>query len=105
MFARIGPFAPRQARGRGLPRAWTNKPNSGFDFPDRPTTFIDLESGEEVRANPAEVRENYVSKMAALRRDLDVRCGSAGIDWVDVDIAKGVNPVLTAYLLKRKKMR
>ena len=76
-----------------------------FDFPDRPTTFIDLESGEEVRANPAEVRENYVSKMAELRRELDVRCGSAGIDWVDVDIAKGVNPVLTAYLLKRKKMR
>ena len=76
-----------------------------FDFADRPTTFIDLESGEEVRANPAEVREHYVSKMAELRRELDVRCGSAGIDWVDVDIAKGVNPVLTAYLLKRQKMR
>ena len=76
-----------------------------FDFADRPTTFIDLESGEEVRANPAEVREAYVSKMSSLRRDLDVRCGSAGIDWVEVDIAKGVNPVLTAYLLKRQKMR
>ena len=31
-----------------------------FDFADRPTTFIDLESGEEVRANPAEVRDAYV---------------------------------------------
>ena len=61
------------------------KTEQRFDFADRPTTFIDLESGEEVRANPAEVREAYVSKMAALRRDLDVRCGSAGIDWVDVD--------------------
>ena len=27
-----------------------------------------------------------------------------GIDWVEVDIAKGVNPVLTAYLLKRQRM-
>ena len=35
-----------------------------FDFADRPTTFIDLESGEEVRANPAEVREPMSSKMA-----------------------------------------
>ena len=28
-----------------------------FDFADRPTTFIDLESGDEVRANPAELRD------------------------------------------------
>ena len=75
-----------------------------FDFADRPTTFIDLESGDEVRANPAELRDAYVSRMAELRRELDVRCGSAGIDWVEVDIAAGVNPVLTAYLLKRQRM-
>ena len=81
------------------------KTEQRFDFADRPTTFVDLESGEEVRANPAEVRDAYVARMAQLRRDLDVRCGSAGIDWVEVDIAKGVNPVLTAYLLKRQKMR
>jgi uncharacterized protein (DUF58 family) len=81
------------------------KTEQRFDFADRPTTFIDLESGEEVRANPSEVRDAYVSRMAQMRRDLDVRCGSAGIDWVEVDIAKGVNPVLTAYLLKRQRMR
>lgn len=75
-----------------------------FDFADRPTTFIDLESGDEVRANPAELRDAYVARMANLRRELDVRCGSAGIDWVEVDIAAGVNPVLTAYLLKRQRM-
>ena len=75
-----------------------------FDFADRPTTFIDLESGDEVRANPAELRDAYVARMAELRRELDVRCGSAGIDWVEVDIAAGVNPVLTAYLLKRQRM-
>ncbi len=75
-----------------------------FDFADRPTTFIDLESGEEVRANPAELRDTYVARMAELRQELNVRCGSAGIDWVEVDIAKGVNPVLTAYLLKRQRM-
>ena len=75
-----------------------------FDFADRPTTFIDLETGEEVRANPAELRDTYVARMAELRRELNVRCGSAGIDWVEVDIAQGVNPVLTAYLLKRQRM-
>ncbi len=75
-----------------------------FDFADRPTTFIDLETGEEVRANPAELRDTYVARMAQLRQELNVRCGSAGIDWVEVDIAKGVNPVLTAYLLKRQRM-
>ncbi len=81
------------------------KTEQRFDFPDRPTTFIDLESGEEVRANPSEVRDAYVARMAELRKALDLRCGSAGIDWVEVDIQQGVNPVLTAYMLKRKKMR
>ena len=57
-----------------------------------------------MRANPAELRDTYVARMAELRRELNVRCGSAGIDWVEVDIAKGVNPVLTAYLLKRQRM-
>lgn len=76
-----------------------------FQFEDRPTIFQDLESGEELRLHPSEVRSAYVEKMAALRRDLEVRCAQYRVDWVDVDIAAGVYPVLSAYLAKRAKLR
>ena len=32
------------------------------------------------------------------------KCGAHGIDWVDVDVAQGVLPVLTSYLTKRAKL-
>lgn len=76
-----------------------------FAFNDRPTIFQDLETGEEVRLHPSEVREAYKERMAALRKDLEVRCAQYRVDWVDVDIASGVYPVLSAYLVKRAKMR
>lgn len=76
-----------------------------FDFADRPTIFEDLETGEEVRLHPMEVRTAYRERMAKLRKELDVRCAQYRIDWVDVDIASGVFPVLSAYLVKRAKLR
>lgn len=75
-----------------------------FDFPERPTRFVDLETGEELKLHPSEVRDHYVSRMGALRKELSTRCGAHGIDWVDVDIAEGPVPVLARYLIKRKKL-
>ena len=75
-----------------------------FAFPDRPTRFVDLETGEELKLHPTEVREAYVARMAKLQKTLRDRCGAHGIDWVDVDVAQGVLPVLTSYLTKRAKL-
>jgi len=75
-----------------------------FNFEDRPTLFEDLETGEALRLHPSEVRNAYRESMSALRANLDLRCAQYGIDLVDVDIASGVGPVLTSYLVKRKRM-
>ena len=75
-----------------------------FEFTDRPTRFVDLETGEELKLHPTEVREAYVSRMAKLTKTFRDRCGAHGIDWVDVDVAQGVLPVLTGYLTKRAKL-
>jgi len=75
-----------------------------FDFPERPTKFVDLETGVELKLHPSEVRDQYISKMSALRKELSARCGAHGIDWIDVDIAEGPVPVLARYLIKRKKL-
>jgi len=75
-----------------------------FDFPERPTRFVDLETGAELKLHPSEVRDHYISRMGELRKELSTRCGAHGIDWVDVDIAEGPVPVLARYLIKRKKL-
>lgn len=75
-----------------------------FDFPNRPTRFVDLESGAELKLHPSEVKDFYVKKMSFLRKELETRCGQHSIDFIDVDISEGPIPVLSRYLIKRKKL-
>ncbi len=75
-----------------------------FEYENRPHTFTDLESGEEIKVNPADIRETYIKRMAEFRHDLKLKCGQYQIDFIEADIHEGFNPVLTQYLLKRQKL-
>lgn len=75
-----------------------------FSFDNRPYTFTDLESGEEIKVNPADVRETYKKRMSEFRTNLKLRCGQYRIDFVEADIHEGFNQVLLSYLIKRQKM-
>lgn len=80
------------------------KTELNFDFENRPYTFIDTETGEQVKAHPNEVRENYLTEIRKFREDLKVRCGQYGIDLVESDIAEGFNQILLKFLIKRGRM-
>lgn len=75
-----------------------------FAFDNRPYTFVDLETGEQVKANPADVRENYLEQMQRFHSEMKLRCGQYRIDFVEADIEAGLNPVLLQYLVKRQKL-
>ena len=75
-----------------------------FDFDSRMHKFIDLESGDELKVNPTYLKEAYEKEMFGLERELIEWCGQDKIDFVPVDCSKGFEPVLLAYLLKRKKL-
>lgn len=75
-----------------------------FDFENRPYRFVDLETGEELKLNPLEVREAYQKSMKKFEHDLKLKCGQYKIDLVEADISKGFDQVLLPYLLKRKKL-
>jgi len=75
-----------------------------FNFENRPYTFVDSETGEEVKAHPNEVRETYLSRMDSFIHDLSLRCGQYGIEFVPADISEGFNQVLLRYMIKRKKL-
>jgi len=76
----------------------------GFEYENRPYRFVDLETGEEVRVQPREVKEEYLRSISAFDTELKLRCGQYRIDLVEVDINLGFEHVLLPYLLKREKL-
>ncbi|MFN0031747.1 MAG: DUF58 domain-containing protein [Flavobacteriales bacterium] len=75
-----------------------------FDFENRPYTFTDLENGDEIKVNPADIRETYLQRVKEFRQNLKVRCGQNRIDFVEANINEGFNPILMQYLIKRQKL-
>ena len=75
-----------------------------FDFDNRPYRFIDMETGEEVKLHPSQIKENYLQQMSDYKKELMLKCGQYKIDFVEADINLGYEQVLMPYLVKRTKM-
>ena len=75
-----------------------------FDYQNRPYKFIDAESGEVLKLNPKDVKQQYVKQINQFTKELKLRCGQFKIDFVEADINRGFDQVLLPYLLKRQKM-
>ena len=75
-----------------------------FDFDNRPYRFIDMETGEEVKLHPNEIKDTYQTSMADYKKELMLKCGQYKIDFVEADINRGFEQVLMPYLLKRTMM-
>jgi uncharacterized protein (DUF58 family) len=75
-----------------------------FDFGNQPHHFIDLESGEELRVHPNEIRISYLNSLTTWRKELQTKCAQYHIDLIDANIHDGFDKVLKAYLVKRNKM-
>ena len=73
-------------------------------FPFRgASTFRDLESGVEVRAEASAVREAYLQELASLTGRLDRELRGAGIDYVQLDTSRPLDFALLAYLAARSR--
>lgn len=75
-----------------------------LDLQDRPYTFVDVETGQQVKAHPSEVREAYKAAMAERWHRLKLKCGQYRIDLVEADINAGFEPILLEFLTKRARM-
>ncbi len=75
-----------------------------FDFSNRPTKFIDMENGAEVKIQPLETRTSYVEAITHYVNAIKMKCAQYRIDFVEADINKGYGQILIPYLLKREKM-
>jgi hypothetical protein len=76
-----------------------------FEFEERPYEFIDLETNERLRLQPSQVRDRYKEEIKKYYYDLKLKCGQFKIDFIEVDIRQDFNKLLSAYLIKRAKMK
>lgn len=75
-----------------------------FQFPDVPMVFRDVETGEEVTLQPAQLRENYAEAVRHFSETFRRRCREYNVDFVELDTGSPYDDALLAYLNKRKKL-
>mgnify|MGYP001289438008 CR=1 FL=1 len=85
---------------------YLSEPETELDlnFENRPHKFVDVETGEELKLNPNQYKSSYQKKTKSFLKTLKLKCLQYKIDLIEVDINKGFETVLNAYLLKRQKM-
>jgi len=74
-----------------------------FNFEERPYEFVDLETGEKVKAQPSQIKEQYKAAIKEFYHDLKLKCVQYKIDFIEADINQGFDPILSAFLVKRRK--
>ena len=75
-----------------------------LEFENKPHKFIDVESGQDIKLSPNQLKELYKEQAQNHIAELRLKCLQYKIDLVEVDINKGFEQILISYLLKRKKM-
>ena len=72
-----------------------------FDYDNRPYKFIDMETSEEIKLTPYEIKKNFINNSKKFQEDLKLKFLKNKIDYVETDINKGFDSVLLSYLRKR----
>ncbi len=74
-----------------------------FDFDNRPTRFVDVETGEHVDLYADNVKENYQKAVAAYFAAIKLKCAQYRIKYVPVDLHRSFDQVLTTFMIARQK--
>lgn len=74
-----------------------------FDFDNKPKRFIDVETGEHINLYSEQVKDNYEALVGDYFKELRVKCGQNRIKYVEADINKNFDAILTSYMLERQK--
>lgn len=76
-----------------------------FDFDNSPKRFIDVETGEHINLYAETVKENYNKAVEDYFGALRLKCMQYKIKYVEADINKDFNSILTTYMVERQKFK
>ncbi len=74
-----------------------------FDFDNKPKRFIDVETGEYINLYADSIKDNYKKAVSDYFETLRLKCAQYKIKYVEANINKDFNNVLTTYMLERQK--
>ena len=75
-----------------------------FDFNNKPYKFIDLETGEELKLNPNDIRADVNKNISEYFNLIKQKAIQYKIDFIEADINKNFDQILVPYLIKRQKL-
>ncbi len=75
-----------------------------FNFENRPIEMVDMETGDKVKLQPQQVKEEYIERVKAYRNEVMEKCHQYRVDYVPIDLSEPVEQVLHTFLLKRNKL-
>jgi len=81
-----------------------HKSELDFEYSNAPMTFEDAETGEQIKLQPADVRQQYIEAVSTYRTDIKSKLNQYKIDYVEADTTAGVEKALIPFLVKRKRM-
>lgn len=76
-----------------------------FLFEEKPLLMEDVETGEQIKVQPSQVKDIYKEKISKIYSDIALKCGQYKIHFTEADIQQGFDFILQQYLIKREKMR
>ena len=74
-----------------------------FNFTNAPKRFIDIETGTHIDLYPDTIKHNYSEAVSNYFNNLKLKCGQYGITYVEADVNRGLNFILTKFMLERQK--
>lgn len=75
-----------------------------FELGNRPYYLVDMETGEKMKVQPSDLKENYKNSVQHYFNELKIKMINNQIDYNLIDINQGFHSVLLNYLLKRQKL-
>ncbi|MDO6761464.1 DUF58 domain-containing protein [Tamlana sp. 2_MG-2023] len=79
------------------------KKEQNFDFDNKPKRFVDVETGEFINLYADSIKESYSEAVENYFNNLRLKCAQYKIKYVEADINKDFNNILTTYLVERQK--
>ena len=74
-----------------------------FNFDNKPKRFIDVETGEYINLYADSIKTNYNKAVDDYFSALRLKCAQYKIKYVEADINKDFNNILTTYMIERQK--
>lgn len=74
-----------------------------FDFNNKPKRFVDVETGEFINLYADSIKLNYEKAVSEYFNALRLKCAQYKIKYVEADINKNFDSILTTYMVERQR--